>query len=435
MSVELDPAHLREHGSELATPPRVSYAAVLALPGVARVFLPAVVGRLAFAMVMLAVLLMVQGSAGVFALAGATTGALGITNVLASPLRARLVDRLGQRAVLPALAVLYSTGLVTLVLVVLEQAPAWVVVMTAAVSGLFPPPLGAAMRVIWASITPEGGLRLRAFSLDSVSEDVAFTLGPLLVSGFLIWASPAAAVLTAAAAITVSTSVLTSSRLSRAQSGRRHPRPGKPSTDQATASLSAAGGRTGLFRRPQFGAMLLVLAGLGVLLGAAEMATAAFAEHTAGSTLTGALLAAFAGGSCLGGLLYGTRDWHASTGARLLGLSAAVVLTCGALALAGHAVVFGVLVALIGFSLGPALVTGYLLADETSTPQNRTESSAWVSTAVNAGASLATVLVGALVDHSGTTVALGASVGIAAICVLLAAAPLARRRAAATLLT
>ncbi|MFT2690666.1 hypothetical protein [Clavibacter zhangzhiyongii] len=120
-----------DHGP---APARTGYLAVLALPGALRTFLPALLGRLSFAMVTLGLLLLVQSATGSFAAAGLASGAFGLANVLASPARARLVDARGQRPVLVALALGHAPGLVALLAVVRADAPVGIVVAVAGAS-------------------------------------------------------------------------------------------------------------------------------------------------------------------------------------------------------------------------------------------------------------------------------------------------------------
>ena len=94
---------------------------VLTLPGALRAFIPALIGRLAFAMVGLALLLAVHDSTGSFTMAGLVTAVCGIANVIASPGRARAVDRWGQRRVLPLLALGEVLSLVAFAVLVAEQ--------------------------------------------------------------------------------------------------------------------------------------------------------------------------------------------------------------------------------------------------------------------------------------------------------------------------
>ncbi|MWJ87067.1 MFS transporter, partial [Clavibacter michiganensis subsp. michiganensis] len=271
------------------TPPpaRTGYLAVLALPGALRVFLPAMLGRLSFAMVALALLLLVQARTGSFAAAGLATGAFGLANVLASPVRARLVDAHGQRPVLVALAVAHALGLVGVLAVVRIGAPVGVVVVTAALAGLAMPPLGAAMRVVWAALVPDARMRTRAYSLDAVGEEVVFTVGPLVVAALVAVADPEVAVLASAAASVTGTLGMTSSRLSRAQGARPAPPEGRPTADGRARRRSADP-----LRQPLVIPLLVTLLGVGAVLGSVEVAVAALAERAGSTALAGPLLAA-----------------------------------------------------------------------------------------------------------------------------------------------
>ncbi len=420
------------------TPPpaRTGYLAVLALPGALRVFLPAMLGRLSFAMVALALLLLVQARTGSFAAAGLATGAFGLANVLASPVRARLVDAHGQRPVLVALAVAHALGLVGALAVVRIGAPVGVVVVTAALAGLAMPPLGAAMRVVWAALVPDARMRTRAYSLDAVGEEVVFTVGPLVVAALVAVADPEVAVLASAAASVTGTLGMTSSRLSRAQGARPAPPAGRPTADGRARRRSAAP-----LRQPLVIPLLVTLLGVGAVLGSVEVAVAALAERAGSTALAGPLLAAFAAGSAVGGLAYGTCAWRAPARIRLVVLVAAMLAATAVLAAvaarvpaAPDALALVLLAAAlvpVGLFLAPAMVTGYLLADAQTEPSVRTEASAWVNTAVNTGVALAAAAVGAVVDAAGPLAGIGVG-AVAALVVAGSAAPaLLRRRATA----
>ncbi|MBC7763441.1 MAG: MFS transporter, partial [Candidatus Saccharibacteria bacterium] len=192
------------------------YLEVLRTTGALRVFVPALVGRLSFAMVTLVLLFAVQRSTDSFAVAGAATGAFGLANVIASPYRARFVDRRGQRFALNSLAIAFAAGLSGIAaLTDQSEPPAGVLVGLAAVVGLFPPPLGASMRVLWGSITQPGALRTKAYSVDAVCEELLFTTGPLIAAAVVGAASPPVGLLATALVALAGTLGMTSSPLSR----------------------------------------------------------------------------------------------------------------------------------------------------------------------------------------------------------------------------
>lgn len=76
----------------------------------------------------------------------------------------------------------------------LATTPAWVFIALAAFIGLFVPPLGAAMRALWAIVTPNMQARTKAYSLDAVAEELLFTIGPVVISFVVAVTSPAFAI-------------------------------------------------------------------------------------------------------------------------------------------------------------------------------------------------------------------------------------------------
>lgn len=67
--------------------------------------------------------------------------------------------------------------------------------IVAVLTGLSTPPLGASMRVLWASVTPAGPIRTRAYSVDAVAEELTFTTGPVITAAIIAATSPLAGLL------------------------------------------------------------------------------------------------------------------------------------------------------------------------------------------------------------------------------------------------
>ncbi|MGW3183058.1 MFS transporter [Kitasatospora sp. NPDC001119] len=385
--------------------------AVLLLPGALRAFLPALVARSALAMGGLALLLAVQASTGSYSQAGFATATFGIANVVAAPWRARAVDRLGHRIALTAMAAGQASGFVALALIAGAEgvADAWFLVLGAVV-GLTAPPLGAAMRMIWASLTTAGDQRTKAFSIDAVCEELLFVGGPVVITAVIVATSPATGLWVTAATVFLGTAAMTSSASSGALRG--------------TGGSVARGDRP--LQQPGFARVLTVLVGVGGVLGVAEIAAPAVAAQRDAVAASGWLLAAFAGGSALGGFLYGQLKLTSGIGARLftlctgMGLAAVLVSQLHPLGL------FAAGLALVGLFLAPSLITGYLIADTVVPESGRTEASTWINTSVNLGASLASAAAGVVIDTSGGWFAL---LLMGAIALALAtAAPFARLR-------
>lgn len=382
------------------------YRDVLRLPHAALTFSAALLGRLSFAMVSLALLLTVQRNTGSFAAAGVATGVFGLGNVVVSPARARWVDRRGHRATLPRLVTGYSSLLVALAVVALVAAvPAWLLIVLAGAAGLCPPPLGAVMRGMWAQLVVDPRGLARAYSLDSVAEELLFVTGPVLVGVAAALAHPAVALMAAAAVAFVGTFAMAR---------------GPVSVGVRPVRQTVEGASDRPLRQRGFRPLLLVLFGVGVILGAVEIVVPAFAQDHGQAGVAGLLLALLSVGSAAGGLVYGRRDWGSPLAVRLLLLTGGLILVTAVLAAAGGALMLAGLLLLAGVFLAPTLITGYLLADALTLASVRTESSSWVSTASNAGAALAAAGAGLLVDRAGTSTTFLTGAGLAAVCMLVA---------------
>lgn len=369
--------------------------ASLRLSGALRAFVPALVGRGALAMAGLAVLLTVQHGTGSFALAGLASGAFGLANVVAAPWRARAVDRWGQPRALGLLGVVQAAAFVGFgIAASLDADPgtaiAWSLVFSVVI-GLSAPPLGAAMRVVWSSLTRPGPQREKAFSLDAVAEELLFVGGPVAITGIIVATSPSVGLYITAGVGLVGTLGLITSRASAALSGNP-PR----AREHRTRPLAAAG----------FVRVLVVLTGVGAVLGVVEIGAPALATQHDAVPAAGWLLAGFAAGSAAGGLLYGHLRWRVSLGIRLLALCLAIGVTAIGVSVLGSLPLFAAGLVALGAFLAPSLITGYLVADTVVAPDGRTEASAWINTAVNLGASLASAVAGAVIDAAGTGVAL-----------------------------
>ncbi|MFJ4829957.1 MFS transporter [Streptomyces sp. NPDC088747] len=387
---------------------RPSYAAVLRIPHARRTFTAALVGRLSYGMVSLAILLTVTRATGSYAVAGTVLALFGAMSVFLSPARAALIDRHGPRRALIPMASLYAALLAGFAAAAWRPgAPAVVLGALAVAAGACTPPLGPTMRAVWGEVVEDRLLLQRAYSLDGVAEEILFVSGPLLVGGVLKFASPAAAVALSAALVWTGTLAFV---LSPVVAGVR-PAEVKPRRSRGRLR----GGRA--LAQP-----VAVAAGVGLALGAVDLLVIAFAEQRHhGDDVVAWVLAALSAGSALGGLLNGAVDWRTSARRRLPLMAGGVGLALLAAALAPGLGTLTVAVACAGFFVAPALTTSYLIADESALPGFRTQAGAWVNTAVNAGSSAGAAGVGLLVGQ----LSLGwcfAGAGAAALLVALVSA-------------
>ena len=181
--------------------------------------------------------------------------------------------------------------------------------------------------------------------------------------------------------------------------------------------VERAGGalRSAAVRRVVMASLLL-----GGGFGATEVAMPAFCELHGSRAQAGLLLAALALGSACGGVLFGGRSWRGGPWRRLLVALAAYTLLVAPL-LAAPSIAWMALCSFAsGIPIAPAFASSYLLLDRYSVPGALTETFAWNTTAIYVGASLGTAAGGALIAPASYRAAIALSIGLGALCVLLA---------------
>ncbi|MEU6669879.1 MFS transporter [Streptomyces sp. NPDC046727] len=362
---------------------RPSYAAVLRVPLARRAFTAALIARLSYGTVALAVLLSVTRATGSYAVSGIVMSLFGATTVLLMPVRAALIDRHGPRRALLPMSALYGTLLCALAALTWHPgAPAPLLALSAGLAGACAPPLGPTMRALWSELVTDRELLQRAYSLDGVAEELLFVSGPVLIGALMGVAPPAAGILLSAFLNTAGTCAFVTSP---ALPGSR-PRPASGGPRPAAVR--------GLL--PPVAAAL----GVGLALSGVELLVMAFAtERSYDTALVPWVLGALSAGSALGGLVNGAVRWRTTARARLGRCAAGLGLVLAPAGLAPGLWTLTGVMALAGAFIAPALTTAYLLADETAPEGSRTQAGAWVNMAVNAGSSGGAIAAGSLIGR------------------------------------
>jgi MFS family permease len=401
-----------------------TYRSILREPGALRLVLTALLARIPVGINALAVVLLVRRATGSFVDAGIVDAGLALGAVLISPGQGRLVDRFGQPRVLIPSALISSTALIGLDVAVDRHVGVPVLTLLAALGGGALPPMSASMRALWAFLIPEPERRDTAFALEAVLTEVYFIVGPLLTALIVALASPSAAVITSAVLTVVGTTAFATSRPARKWRAARTKR-------TFAGPLAGPGMRT----------LVLAVVPMGLAFGTLEVAMPALATRHGDPAAAGILLGAFAGGSLVGGLLYGSRTWRGPLARRYLYLSAIFAAGMAPLVVAGAIPVMVVLVAVAGLTLAPVGACEFALIEDVAPPGTTIEAFSWIFTATMVGAAAGAAAAGAVIHSSGIRAALLIPVcGVAASFLLVLArrgtlAPLpaaAASRAAAT---
>lgn len=262
-------------------------------PGVFRIIASQVLARFPFGMLSIILLLHIQIAYGDYTSAGIVLAAQSVGQAVSGPLSSRLMGRWGMRPVLAATSIACAA---LLVVVATVHLPLFIVAGIALLVGLTTPPVTPAVRTIYPKLVPPPQLSA-LYSLDAAAQELIWVAGPVIAVfassqfGTAVGLGVAAAFMLLGGAWFIASPALGTVRLSRPKRGfgavLRYP------TVIITTVVS-------FFFVASFAALE---AGI----------VAAFADPDAsgaahGNIRSGIVLALFAGGSLVGGLLFGHRE-------------------------------------------------------------------------------------------------------------------------------
>jgi predicted MFS family arabinose efflux permease len=382
------------------------YSALLVQPALRSTIAASVLGRLPIGIAGLAILMLAQDTTGSFGSAGALAACYVAGLAAVAPLLGRLIDRYGPRPTLLSCALAFPSALAALVVALSAPAPLWLAFTLAAAAGACFPPITVCMRTFFKQRLKEDALLATAYSLESVLIELIFILGPVLVAIFVALASPAAAVLFAAACGCAGTLLFQRSQALR--QWRTEPR-----------------GRASLFgplAEPGFVPLLAVIVCYASAFGLVEIGTIAFATEADGPALAGVLLGSMSIGSAAGGLVYGSRSWRLPLARQFPIMLGLMGLGVAPLALLSSSWAFGLWCLAAGVAMAPALIMQSMLVAGNSRPEHSTEAFTWSTTSLLAGVGLGLTGGGVLLEYARSP-----AVFAAAAVISLAAGALALR--------
>ena len=368
------------------------YLEVLRTPGVARLALFTLIGRLPFAIVGLSIVLLMRREGYGYGEIGAVLAGESVAIALTAAFVGRLADRNGKTRV-----ILVSGGLTTVLLVaetvaMLANGPVALLVALAALQGGTIPPISASMRSLWGRLVPEERVE-SAYAFDAIQLELVFVVGPLVAAGLATALTPAVGLFMGAGLYLLATTGFATAPAVRAAL----PEPDAPRT------------RAGALGSPGIRALAAVALTTAISFGAIEVALPAFTEHERSRAAAGPLITMWALGSVLGGLWYGSRSWRAPLERRLLILLGALALGAAPLALADSIAVMAALLLLTGLALVPVATTEYALVERLAPAETSTEAYSWQIVAGAVGFGAGSALAGVLVERVSVPWALGSA--------------------------
>jgi len=380
------------------------YREIFAVPGVLGLVISGTIARLTYAMMSIGIITMLVMQTGHYGLAGTVAGTFTLSSALIAPRVAKFVDSHGQRRVLPWVTAFSTLMLLSLVAVAYLAAPAPMLYLLAVLAGTMPS-MSAMIRARWAAMFRDSHHLHTAFSLDTVLAEITFIVGaPLAIalsSGLFAEAGPLIAVLLQILGVT-------------AFLMQRKTEP----------KVVAGGGSDGssVLRTPGLATIVLVLLTMGVMGGTIDVSAVAFANEHHWPTAASIMLAAYALGSILSGLMFGGLRLSISMPKQFF--IGTLLTTLTMVPTVFSQTVFALVATLFvaGISYAPTMIVALNIGSKIIAPGRITEGLTWMMTGISVGVAVGAGLAGAVVDHYGARAGLllGTSVGFIMLIVLVA---------------
>ncbi|GIG16245.1 MFS transporter [Catellatospora methionotrophica] len=378
------------------------YRALIASPGVARVALPSLIGRLPYGMATLVFILAVQHGTGSYAVAGIATGAHSAITAFTSPWLGRLCDRGHAVAVLRVTGVLYALMLSGMVAALWTHQPVALIIGLAALAGAVNPPVGAVTRVVLPGLAPAHVQT--AYAFDAITVELTYVLGPVLIALVTAVSNPYVAVIVTALLATVgSLGLAAAPGLTARYREVRTAALARAAT--AGVTTSAALERALKANRLMRLSMVVVLV-VGALEAAAygvmEVAIPKYAADLGAPQAAGAVVAAWSAGSILGGV------WFSGMNPKLSQAKLFALLLClNTVGFAAMLLAFGLpslalILFLGGMVISPTTAVECSLVTRIAPAGRSTEAFTWVGTGIYVGFAAGSSLSG-LVINQGTS--------------------------------
>lgn len=375
------------------------YRGILRTPGARSFTAAAFLTRMPLSMVGLGIVLFVSAIEGTFGLAGLLTATYALSSAFVTPWTARLIDRWGQARILVVLVSVHVTALLSFIGAVLGSLPLVITFALASLAGASQPAAGSLVRARWVHALHNPNSMRVAFAWESILDEIIFVLGPPVATLLALWVFSASPIVVAACLVALGGYWLAAQR-------RTQP-PIRPRVER---------GRS-LVRNRVVIVVTIAMICLGGVFGSLEIVTVAAAREYGVPAFAGVILAVYAAGSMISGIVFGSRlhsDTHPSRELTIGAIALAVVTVPLPFVSGVWALTFFAFLA--GIAVAPVLILANSLVSISVPAARLTEGLAWINTTgLGLGIALAAAASGAVVDAFGSRVGFAVTAGCAVI--------------------
>ncbi len=323
------------------------------------------VGRLAFAMTNLSLLLYIHAATGNLAVAGAAAATnLGGTAV-GAVVQGRWFDRHGVSRTLRRLAAVYLPCTAALLLLIETRQPAWLLLPVILAQSLAAPLMGVATRTMLPHLAPEGPAREALLRYWTISFETCYVAAPALTGILGALHSPRVPVIVSTLSLAVAAVAYAGLPMIRRNRG----------TGTRIVAAPDAGDRAGLIT------LVVAALGFGAVVGFVVLTTTAVAGSLGHPHAAGPLFAVMTLCSVVGGAVFRTARRDVALPLLILISGAALLIP-----LAGQSMLLLLIaVAVAGATFAPQLTLHSAILDDIVSRERVGVSFGWLTTAVALG--------------------------------------------------
>ncbi|CEI53124.1 transporter, putative [Acinetobacter bereziniae] len=362
------------------------------------------IARIALPMSSIGIILMISQLYDSYALAGLVSATFVLTYALISPQVSRLVDRYGQRDILPIVTIICTVGFVILIYSAWKQTGNWCLFIGAFLAG-FMPSISAMVRARWTELYRDHPRLQSAYSLETVLDEVSFIIGPPLSVGLSIILFPQASLIVAILLLIIGVIILVLQRAT------------EPQLDDLNTHLPNSGS---IIQLANIRLLTLLMLSMGVIVGTVDIVSVAFAEAVSQPAAASLVLSAYALGSCISGLWFGALKLSMPLHRLLLFGGIATAIATIPLAWINSIAILTCVVFVAGIFFAPTMIVAMSLVERLVPKHRLTEAMTWLLAGLNIGVALGAASAGQMLDRYGLQYGFLIALGAGAIIFILA---------------
>lgn len=386
------------------------YRAIFQPPGAKGFAAAGFLARLPVAMAPIGIVTMISQTQGGYWLGGAVAATFTLTNAIAAPQISRMTDRLGQFRLLVPTTAIAVASFVLLILSAHHRWPAWTLFVAALLAAAMPS-MSAMVRARWSALFKDRPELATAFAFESAADELVYIAGASASVGLSVAFFPEAGLLASTVLLALGTAAFVLQKR----------------TEPSVRDGGNEEGRAAIFLRPvQLIALAMIL--VGTIFATAEVSTVALARDLKRPEAASWIIALYASGSFLVGVLLGALRLRMPLHLQLVICVAALLVTTIPLLLADSVPLLAGAIFLSGVAVSPTFITAFGLIERHVPPAALTEGITWVGTGIGIGLAIGAFLSGWVVDTLGPRNGFWVSVTAAALALVLVLAGQGRLR-------